>query len=148
MIDAVFVTNPRLFTLKFKEILESNPQYKNRVIILSDISDDHLAYIYSAASVLCVSSLEEGFGLVAVEALACKCEVIVPELQIFKSVLGEHAHYFPTNDSVAFKNLIRLAMSDHLEKRSFNFNASIYSWDKSANIIKSEFIKIFEATHI
>jgi glycosyltransferase involved in cell wall biosynthesis len=42
-----------------------------RVILVGRVSDDELAAIYSAATALVLPSEDEGFGLTAIEALAC-----------------------------------------------------------------------------
>src|SRR5947209_10221356 len=46
------------------------------VILTGQVSDDELAAIYSGAHALVVSSDDEGFGLPAVEALACETPVV------------------------------------------------------------------------
>jgi len=46
------------------------------VTLTGRVPDEHLAAIYSGAHALVVSSGKEGFGLPAVEALACGTPVV------------------------------------------------------------------------
>ena len=50
------------------------------VILTGHVSDDHLAALYSGAHALVVASHDEGFGLPAVEALACGTPVVACEV--------------------------------------------------------------------
>ncbi len=53
--------------------------------------DDELAAIYSGAHALVYPSEDEGFGLPAVEALACGTPVAACDLPALREVLGSHA---------------------------------------------------------
>jgi glycosyltransferase involved in cell wall biosynthesis len=43
-------------------------------------------------------SLAEGFGLPPIEAMQFGKRVLVSDLEVFREVLGDGAHYVPTND--------------------------------------------------
>jgi glycosyltransferase involved in cell wall biosynthesis len=68
------------------------------VILTGQVSDEQLASIYSAAHALVVSSTEEGFGLPAVEALACGTPVVACESPALREVLGERATFVAPGD--------------------------------------------------
>jgi glycosyltransferase involved in cell wall biosynthesis len=63
------------------------------VILTGQVSDDRLAAIYSGAHALVLPSEDEGFGLPAVEALACGTPVVACESSALKEVLGERATF-------------------------------------------------------
>lgn len=65
------------------------------VILTGHISDEHLAAIYSGAHALVVPSEDEGFGLPAVEALACGTPVVACEVPALREVLDERATFVP-----------------------------------------------------
>ncbi|HEV3047294.1 MAG TPA: glycosyltransferase family 1 protein [Solirubrobacteraceae bacterium] len=71
------------------------------VILTDRVSDEQLASIYSAAHALVVSSTEEGFGLPAVEALACGTPVVACESPALREVLGERATFVAPGDMQA-----------------------------------------------
>ena len=68
------------------------------VILTGQVSDDHLAAIYSGAHALVLPSGEAGFGLTAVEALACGTPVAACEGPALREVLGERARFVEPGD--------------------------------------------------
>lgn len=68
------------------------------IAVLNDVSDAQLAYLYRHAICLVSPSLMEGFGLIALEALALKCIPVVSDIPAFHEVCDEAAVYFnPTS---------------------------------------------------
>lgn len=68
------------------------------VILTGEVSDEHLAAIYSGAHALVLASEDEGFGLPAVEALACGTPVAACEVPALREVLGERANFVERGD--------------------------------------------------
>jgi alpha-1,3-rhamnosyl/mannosyltransferase len=58
------------------------------VVLTGAVADDQLAAIYSGAHALVLSSDDEGFGLPAVEALACGTPVAACDIPAVREVLG------------------------------------------------------------
>jgi glycosyltransferase involved in cell wall biosynthesis len=65
------------------------------VTLTGQVDDDHLAAIYSGAHALVLPSEDEGFGLPAVEALACGTPVVAFESPALREVLGARATFVP-----------------------------------------------------
>jgi len=69
---------------------------------LGRVSDEDLADLYSAAAVTAFPSLHEGFGLPALEALACGSPLVVSDRGALPEVVGEAALVAaPTADALA-----------------------------------------------
>jgi glycosyltransferase involved in cell wall biosynthesis len=68
------------------------------VILTGQVADEHLAAIYTAADALVLTSKDEGFGLPAVEALACGTPVVACDAPALREVLGERATFVPAGD--------------------------------------------------
>jgi len=68
------------------------------VILTGEVSDDDLAAIYSGAHALVLASEDEGFGLPAVEALACGTPVAACEVPALREVLGERIAFVEPGD--------------------------------------------------
>jgi glycosyltransferase involved in cell wall biosynthesis len=68
------------------------------VTITGRVSDDELAAIYSGAHALVFPSDDEGFGLPAVEALACGTPVVACEAPALLEVLGDRATFVELGD--------------------------------------------------
>lgn len=63
------------------------------VILAGHLDDAQLAAVYSGAHALVLPSEEEGFGLPAVEALACGTPVIACDIPSLREALGERATF-------------------------------------------------------
>jgi glycosyltransferase involved in cell wall biosynthesis len=68
------------------------------VILTGQVSDEHLAALYSGAHALVVSSQDEGFGLPAVEALACATPVVACEVPALREVLDGRVTFVAPGD--------------------------------------------------
>ena len=68
------------------------------VTLTGQVSDDELAAIYSGARALVFPSDDEGFGLPAVEALACGTPVVACETPALQEVLGPRATFVASGD--------------------------------------------------
>jgi glycosyltransferase involved in cell wall biosynthesis len=68
------------------------------VTLTGHVSDEHLAAIYSGAHALVVPSEDEGFGLPAVEALACGTPVVACEVPALREVLDGRATFVKAGD--------------------------------------------------
>jgi glycosyltransferase involved in cell wall biosynthesis len=68
------------------------------VILTGHVSDEHLAAIYSGAHALVLPSEHEGFGLPAVEALACGTPVVACEVPALREVLDRRATFVEPGD--------------------------------------------------
>jgi glycosyltransferase involved in cell wall biosynthesis len=68
------------------------------VILTGQVSDEQLAAIYSGAHALVLSSTDEGFGLPAVEALACGTPVVACDVPALREVLGDRATFVAPGD--------------------------------------------------
>jgi alpha-1,2-rhamnosyltransferase len=66
-----------------------------------------LAYCYRNAAGLVTASLGEGFNLPIVEALRQGCSVIASDLPVHREVGGNHAIYFPKDDSTALARILK-----------------------------------------
>jgi glycosyltransferase involved in cell wall biosynthesis len=71
------------------------------VTLTGHVEDEHLAAIYSGAEALVLPSVHEGFGLPAVEALACGTPVVACEAPALREVLAERATFVAPGDMAA-----------------------------------------------
>jgi glycosyltransferase involved in cell wall biosynthesis len=68
------------------------------VTLTGHVSDDVLAALYSGARALVFPSDDEGFGLPAVEALACGTPVVACDAPALREVLGDRATFVELDD--------------------------------------------------
>lgn len=69
-------TSPNFENSRLKEVIDAN----SNVIFLGRVSDEKLLELYNSAKVFALPSIGEGVGLVAVEAAACGCDIVVTNI--------------------------------------------------------------------
>jgi glycosyltransferase involved in cell wall biosynthesis len=68
------------------------------VTLTGHVPDEDLAAIYTGARALVLPSDDEGFGLPAVEALACGTPVVASDIPALREVLGDRATFVAIDD--------------------------------------------------
>ncbi|PWT89360.1 MAG: glycosyltransferase family 1 protein, partial [Acidobacteria bacterium] len=98
--------------------------------------DSDLVYLYNAASLLVLPSLQEGFGLPAMEALACGAPVAASSTGSLPEILGESAQYFDPQNQDEMCRIIRKILADQNLAQKMKENglqrAAQYSWTKAS----------------
>jgi len=110
-----------------------------RVIFLGEVTDDDLPGLYRGAVALALPSLLEGFGLPALEAMACGAPVIASNSSSLPEVVGDAGILVDPYDVEALADAMQRVASD-AELRAGMISrglerAKLYSWDKTAGQI-------------
>ncbi|HON14872.1 MAG TPA: glycosyltransferase family 4 protein [Spirochaetota bacterium] len=110
----------------------------HRVKFTGKLSYEALVSLYSRKTILVMSSLFEGFGLPAVEAMACKTPVVVTTAGSLKEVVTEDCGILvPPKDPVALKDAILKLLSDSELRKKMGENGrrravENFSWPVAA----------------
>ncbi len=109
---------------------------KDKIIFTGFISDEELVYFYNAAVVFVLPSFIEGFGLPAVEAMACGTPVIGSKTTSLPEVVGDAGLFFdPNSPDELLNKLIYIfdcdELREELSQRSIQ-RAATFSWQQSA----------------
>jgi glycosyltransferase involved in cell wall biosynthesis len=124
-----------------KQIADSN--LESKVIFTGFVSDEDLVRFYNACTLLVFPSLEEGFGLPAMEAMACGTAVAASNCGSLPEVLGNAGVYFDPRDSTNIARTIEEILSDDARRNSMKeigfFRAEQFQWVKAAE----DTLKIF-----
>lgn len=118
-----------------KEIQEKYGEDR-QILRLGFVEDEDLGVIWQLASVYCMPSLYEGFGLSIVEAMDAGVPVVCSRTQALVEVAGEGASYFDpySVEDIAAK-LKEIITNKHLRKSLIlkgKRKAKEYSWKKTA----------------
>jgi glycosyltransferase involved in cell wall biosynthesis len=109
---------------------------EERVILTGFVRDEDLAHLYTSAYALIVPSLLEGFGLPAVEAMACGTPVVSSRAGSLPEVIGDAGLYFEATDidSIAGAICTILESPSHRDSlaRAALERSALFTWEESA----------------
>ena len=89
-------------------------RHRNRIVLPGYVSDSDLLALYSAASALALPSLYEGFGLPALEAMACGTPVLVSNRGSLPEIVDDAAVVVEALDSTAIAAGLRQVLDPML----------------------------------
>ncbi len=134
-IDLVFVGGTSPQNSPLRELAHASG-IEGRVKVLGQISEEELIGCYNCAEILVMPSLYEGFGLPALEAMACGAAVVVSDAGSLPEIAGDAALIFKAGnpDSLAesMDALLRNeALRSAMVKRGLS-RAGEFSWRTTA----------------
>ena len=108
----------------------------SRVRLLGHVSDADLRVLYSAATVFCFPSLDEGFGLGPLEAMASGTPAVVSNAPVMVETCGDAAVYVDPTDPKAIARSIDELVSDASRLTELRYagiaRARSFNWNDSA----------------
>ncbi len=114
------------------------PAVAGRVHIVEHQPAERLATLYSGAQMLALPSLWEGFGLTAIEAMACDTPVIAARAGALPEILGDAAEWFEVGSAEALANGIARLLEDTARREELIVHgrdqAARYTWDHTARL--------------
>lgn len=115
-----------------KTMLEE--EIPGRYEALGYVENKELAKLYNSCLCLLYTSDYEGFGIPALEAMACGCPVVCQKMSSLPEVCGEAGVYISKDADGAAKDVEKLLDKDYFEKVSLNSLSRIkqFSWEKTA----------------
>jgi len=122
--------------------------YSRNTKYLGYVSDAELRALYEGAACYVHPSLYEGFGLPPLEAMACRCPVILSGRGSLPEVFGDAALYCNAFDSEDIANKIRQLIGDKTLQENFRQKGSTFanrfSWKQCAKEITSTIEECFQ----
>jgi glycosyltransferase involved in cell wall biosynthesis len=131
---------PQLLQLRARLGLES------KVTFTGFVPDDDLAVLYNAATVLALPSFDEGFGLPAVEAMACGLAVAASRTGSLSEIVGPAGVFFDPRDHAMMAEALRRVLDDPRLRADLSAEglrrASLFTWSAAAR----DTVRLFEET--
>jgi glycosyltransferase involved in cell wall biosynthesis len=109
------------------------------------LTREQLAELYRRAALVMLPSEAEGFGLPAIEALACGACVIATDLPVFREVGGDAVVYVPLADIAAWTETVLRVLAEPAAAPSRQqrlAQASRYSWLEHARTIADAYLRL------
>ncbi len=103
---------------------------------LGYVPDELLPALYTAAELFLFPSLYEGFGIPALEAMACGCPVLASDGGALPEVVEDAGWIRPANDEKAWEEAIRALLADPATRAELRAKglerAKMFSWRETA----------------
>ena len=140
-VHLVFVGDPEGdgFHSNFHDLLaqiEADPKLTGRVHFTGFVSDEDLVALYTASLATAMPSLFEGFGLPAIEAMACGTPILASTTGAVPEVVGDGGLYFePTDVNQIADAIHKIATSPELAKDLATIarkRAATFTWARAA----------------
>jgi glycosyltransferase involved in cell wall biosynthesis len=114
----------------------ANSQHRSRILLLGYVNDDLVAPLLRGASVVAYPSIEEGFGLPALEALACGAPLVTTARSVMAEFAGDAALLVEPDDLSGLVGAIGelIAGGTHVDDRRQRglSRAARFTWERSA----------------
>jgi glycosyltransferase involved in cell wall biosynthesis len=120
-----------------------------RVTFLGRVPDEQLALWYNVATVVAYPSLYEGFGLPALEAMACGTPVLASDASALPEVVGKGGLLLDPADEPAWREGLRSLLSNETLRAELSekalAQASDFSWERSARETAAVYRRVLQA---
>lgn len=115
-----------------------------RIIIPGFVDDSALRTLYRAASVFCLPSRHEGFGLPALEAMAAGAPVVAAAAGAIPEVTGRAALLVPADDAGALAAALGRVLDDRALAQELRAagsqRATQFSWERCAELTCASYL--------
>jgi glycosyltransferase involved in cell wall biosynthesis len=128
--------------------VQADPRLCDRVHFTGFVSDEDLIALYSSALAVAMPSFSEGFGLPAVEAMACSAPVLASNRGSLPEVVGDAGVYFDPFDVASITSaIIELGENDALRMQLSSAavaRAGQFTWRRAAELTLAHLEKMYE----
>ena len=125
--------------------LQKEPLYKRKDIhFLHEVTDTELSSLYKSADAYISASIQEGFGLPPLEAIANGTVPLLSHIAAFKEVIADGALYFePSSPQGITKTMLEWNSLSSKEKNAYKEKGkkrlSLFSWKEMARLTKEAY---------
>ncbi|CAN5169112.1 hypothetical protein BH11PLA2_BH11PLA2_26640 [soil metagenome] len=129
------------FTVEQQQLIEQR-KLREAIVHVTDVDRSDLAAAYRAAPLVVIPSESEGFGLPALEALACEAKVLASDIPALREAGGDAARYASVGDIAAWTESMLMAFANPESwpsPQSRAEHAAKFSWAAHAETITTAY---------
>lgn len=117
----------------------ASPLLSERVHFTGYVSDEDLVALYSSALAVAMPAFSEGFGLPAIEAMACGVPILCSNGGSLPEVVGDAGVYFNPHDAQAISSAMDSMVGDAALRARLSANAlsraQDFTWERAARMV-------------
>jgi len=121
---------------------------KNNVVFLGLVEDEDLINLYNAASILALVSLCEGFGLPALEAMACGTPVITSDTTSLPEIVGDIGVLVDPRDVNMISSKLKHLLEDSASREVLSKKGLLRAKNFSVENTVKKILTIFKENYI
>jgi glycosyltransferase involved in cell wall biosynthesis len=106
---------------------------------LGYLEDARLQLVVAGAAALVLPSLDEGFGMPVIEALAAGTPVVASDLPVLREVGGTVTAYAEPGDPGAFAAALQQVLDDPGDPDARHAHAAAYTWARCAEATRAAY---------
>lgn len=115
------------------------------VRLIGHLPIGELRSVVAGAQALVFPSLDEGFGLPPLEALACGVPVLANDLPVTREVLGDQARFCDASDPESFRQgMLEVLTAPVGSPQSRRDHAAGYTWQRCARLTHNAYTRALE----
>jgi len=118
--------------------VQNNPELRANVHFTGYVSDSDLVALYSSALAVAMPSYSEGFGLPAIEAMACGAPVLASDRGSLPEVVGNAGVYFDPFEVESISKAISKMVESGTLRTQLSANAVArareFTWERAAQL--------------
>ena len=107
---------------EYEKKLIINLGIENRILNFSYLSTNNLNYLYQNALAYISVSLDEGFGIPALEAFASGTNLILNDIKIYREIFSNNDYFYKNNDKNSLIKLMNLIIDRKIQP---NYNNEV-----------------------
>jgi glycosyltransferase involved in cell wall biosynthesis len=123
---------------------------EDRVCFAGYVPQDDLPLVYNLASLFVYPTIYEGFGLPALEAMACGVPVITSQIASLPEIVGDAGILIPVNNVEALSEAMSRVLDDSaLREKLINdgqLRAKTFSWERTAQLTWQVYMQVMKSS--
>jgi len=134
----------------YQEVLDliDDLELQDMVCLTGYVSQEDLPVVYNLASLFVYPTIYEGFGLPALEAMACGVPVITTRVASLPEIVGDAGLLIPVNDTEALYKAMSQVLEDTALREKLIHDglarSKLFSWERTAQLTQQVYKKVLE----